>query len=109
MVRMYEMEESCRIIEQALESFPEGGDVTEAIPKRVRPPKGEIYTRVENPRGELGYYVISDGSGNPFRVKARGPSFVNLSVIDEISRGHLVADLVAILGSVDIVLGEIDR
>lgn len=108
MVRVWEMEESCKIIEQALESMPDG-DITEAIPKRVRPPKGEIYTRVENPRGELGYYVISDGTPNPFRVKARGPSFVNLSVIDEISRGQLVADLVAILGSVDIVLGEIDR
>lgn len=108
MVRMWEMEQSIRIIEQALASLPEG-DVSEAIPKRIRPPKGEIYTRVENPRGELGYYVISDGTPNPFRVKSRGPSFVNLSVIDEISRGHLVADLVAILGSVDIVLGEIDR
>ncbi len=108
MVRVWEMEQSCNIIEQALESFPEG-DITEAIPKRIRPPKGEIYTRVENPRGELGYYVISDGSQNPFRVKARGPSFVNLSVIDEISRGHLIADIVAILGSVDIVLGEVDR
>jgi NADH-quinone oxidoreductase subunit D len=108
MVRVWEMEESCRIIEQALASMPEG-DITEAIPKRVRPPKGEIYTRVENPRGELGYYVISDGTPNPARVKVRGPSFVNLSVIDEISRGQLVADLVAILGSVDIVLGEIDR
>ena len=108
MVRVWEMEQSCNIIEQALESFPEG-DITEAIPKRIRPPKGEIYTRVENPRGELGYYVISDGSQNPFRVKARGPSFVNLSVMDEISRGHLIADIVAILGSVDIVLGEVDR
>ncbi|MBN1446827.1 MAG: NADH-quinone oxidoreductase subunit D [Bacteroidetes bacterium] len=108
MVRVWEMEQSCNIIEQALETFPPG-DITEAIPKRIRPPKGEIYTRVENPRGELGYYVISDGSANPFRVKARGPSFVNLSVIDEISRGHLIADIVAILGSIDIVLGEIDR
>jgi NADH-quinone oxidoreductase subunit D len=108
MVRVWEMEESCKIIEQALESMPEG-DITEAIPKRVRPPKGEIYTRVENPRGELGFYVISDGTPNPFRVKTRGPSFVNLSVIDEISRGQLVADVVAILGSIDIVLGEIDR
>ena len=108
MVRVWEMEQSCNIIEQALERFPEG-DITEAIPKRIRPPKGEIYTRVENPRGELGYYVISDGSQNPFRVKARAPSFVNLSVMDEISRGHLIADIVAILGSVDIVLGEVDR
>lgn len=108
MVRVWEMEQSCNIIEQALESFPEG-DITEAIPRRIRPPKGEIYTRVENPRGELGYYIISDGSQNPFRVKARAPSFVNLSVMDEISRGHLIADIVAILGSVDIVLGEVDR
>jgi NADH-quinone oxidoreductase subunit D len=107
-VRMREMEQSCNIIEQALESFPEG-DVTSAIPKRIRPPKGEIYTRVENPRGELGFYVISDGTGNPARVKCRAPAFVNLSVIDEISRGQLIADLVAILGSIDIVLGEIDR
>ncbi len=108
MVRVHEMEQSCRIIEQALESFPEG-DITSAIPKKIRPPKGEIYTRVENPRGELGYYVVSDGTGNPARVKARAPSFVNLAVIDDISRGHLIADVVAILGSVDIVLGEIDR
>jgi NADH-quinone oxidoreductase subunit D len=108
MVRVHEMEQSCRIIEQALESFPEG-DITAAIPKKIRPPKGEIYTRVENPRGELGFYVISDGTANPFRVKSRGPSFVNLMVMDEISRGHLIADIVAILGSVDIVLGEIDR
>jgi NADH-quinone oxidoreductase subunit D len=107
-VRMREMQQSCNIIEQALASLP-AGDVSAAIPKRIRPPKGEIYTRVENPRGELGYYVISDGSGNPFRVKVRPPCFVNLSVIDEISRGHLIADLVAILGSIDIVLGEIDR
>jgi NADH-quinone oxidoreductase subunit D len=109
MVRVNEMEQSCRIIEQALEKLPAEGDVQSAIPKRIRPPKGEIYTRVENPRGELGYYLISDGTGNPFRLKVRGPCFVNLSVIDEISRGHLIADLVAILGSIDIVLGECDR
>ncbi len=109
MVRVWEIEESCRIIEQALETLPAEGDVKAAIPKRIRPTKGEIYTRVENPRGELGYYLMADGSANPFRLKVRGPSFVNLSVIDEISRGHLIADLVAILGSIDIVLGEVDR
>jgi len=108
MVRVWEMEESCKILEQAIESFPEG-DVHSAIPRRVRPPKGEIYVRVENPRGELGYYIISDGTGTPFRIKARAPGFSNLSVINEISKGHMVADVVAILGSVDIVLGEIDR
>ncbi len=107
-VRAREMEQSCNIIEQALEKLPPG-DVTAAIPKRIRPPKGEIYARVENPRGELGYYIISNGTGNPFRVKARAPGFVNLSVINEISQGHMIADLVAILGSIDIVLGEVDR
>ncbi len=107
-VRAWEMEQSCDIIEQALAQLPDG-DVTAAIPKRIRPPKAETYARVENPRGELGYYVISDGTGNPFRVKVRAPGFVNLCVIDEISRGAMVADLVAILGSIDIVLGEIDR
>lgn len=107
-VRAREMEQSCNIVEQALEKFP-AGDVTAAIPKRIRPPKGEIYCRVENPRGELGYYIISNGTGNPFRVKVRAPGFVNLSVINEISQGHMIADLVAILGSIDIVLGEVDR
>lgn len=107
-VRCREMEQSCNIIEQALEKFPTG-DVAAAIPKRIRPPKGEVYARVENPRGELGYYIISNGTGNPFRVKARAPCFVNLSVINDISQGHMIADIVAILGSIDIVLGEIDR
>lgn len=108
-VRVREMEQSCNIIEQALASFPEG-DITSALPKRIRPAKGaEVYARVENPRGELGYYVVSDGTTNPTRVKVRAPSFVNLSVIDEISRGQLIADLIAILGSIDIVLGEVDR
>lgn len=108
-VRVREMEQSCNIIEQALASFPEG-DITSALPKRIRPAKGaEVYARVENPRGELGYYLVSDGTTNPTRVKVRAPSFVNLSVIDEISRGQLIADLIAILGSIDIVLGEVDR
>ena len=107
-VRVLEMEESCKILEQALEQIPEG-DVSSAIPKRVKPPVGEVYGRVENPRGELGYYIISDGTVNPFRVKVRAPSFVNLAVMDELCRGHMVADVIAILGSVDIVLGEIDR
>lgn len=108
-VRVREMEQSCNIIEQALASFPEG-DITSALPKRIRPAKGaEVYARVENPRGELGYYVVSHGTTNPTRVKVRAPSFVNLSVIDEISRGQLIADLIAILGSIDIVLGEVDR
>ncbi len=107
-VRMREMEQSVRIIEQALAGIPPG-NVQAAIPKRIRPEAGEIYTRTETPRGELGYYVISDGSTTPFRVKARSPAFVNLSVLPDISRGAMIADLVLIAGSVDIVLGEVDR
>ncbi len=108
-VRMREMEQSCRIIEQAIAQMPNEGDVKAAIPKKVRPPKGEVYFRAENPKGELGFYVVSDGKDKPYRVKGRAPSFVNLSVLPEISRGYLFADLIVILGSIDIVLGEIDR
>ena len=107
-VRVLEMEQSLRIIEQALDQIPEG-DVSSAIPKRVKPSAGQIYSRVEGPRGELGYFIISDGSVNPFRVKVRGPSFVNLAIMDELCKGHMVADIIAILGSIDIVLGEVDR
>ncbi len=107
-VRVQEMEESLKIIEQAIDQIPEG-DVHAAVPRRVKPPKGTVYSRTENPKGELGYFIISDGSVNPARVKVRGPSFVNLSVLAELSKGHLVADLIAILGSTDIVLGEVDR
>ncbi|HTK82204.1 MAG TPA: NADH-quinone oxidoreductase subunit D [Bacteroidota bacterium] len=107
-VRVREMEQSVKIIEQALAAIPEG-DVQSALPKRIRPDAGEIYVRTETPRGELGFYVISDGSATPYRVKARAPAFVNLSVMSEISRGCMIADLVAIVGSVDIVLGEVDR
>ena len=107
-VRIREMEESLKIIEQAIGQIPEG-DVSSAIPRRVKPPAGQIYSRVESPRGELGYFIISDGSVNPQRVKVRAPSFVNLEVMGELCKGHMVADVVAILGSIDIVLGEIDR
>ena len=107
-MRVREMEESLKIIEQALDQIPEG-DIASAIPKRVKPPVGQVYARVENPRGELGYFIISDGSLNPYRVKVRAPSFVNMEVFGELCKGHMVADVVAILGSIDIVLGEIDR
>jgi NADH-quinone oxidoreductase subunit D len=107
-MRILEMFESLKIIEQAIDNIPEG-DVSSAIPKRIKPPEGQIYSRVENPRGELGYFIISDGSVNPFRVKVRAPSFVNMEVFGELCKDHLVADVVAILGSIDIVLGEIDR
>jgi NADH-quinone oxidoreductase subunit D len=107
-VKVREMEQSVKIIEQALAAIPEG-NVQSAIPKRIRPEHGEIYVRTESPRGELGFYIISDGSTSPYRVKARAPAFVNLSVLPEIARGCMIADLVAIVGSTDIVLGEVDR
>ncbi|HTP13629.1 MAG TPA: NADH-quinone oxidoreductase subunit D [Bacteroidota bacterium] len=107
-VRMREMEQSVNIIEQALAKIPEG-NVQAAIPKRIRPDAGEVYVRTETPRGEIGYYVVSDGTASPYRVKVRAPAFVNLSVLPEISRGAMLADLVLIAGSVDIVLGEVDR
>ena len=102
------MEESCRIIEQALDQLPEG-DVQSAIPKRIKPAVGTVYARVENPRGDLGYFIISDGSTSPYRVKVRAPSFVSMQILNELCKGYMVADVVTILGSIDIVLGEIDR
>jgi len=109
-VRVREIYESCKIIEQAIQQMPkEPCDVRQAVPKRIKPPVGEFYCRAENPKGELGFYIISDGSPKPTRVRARATSFVNLSVLPEISKGYMIADLIMILGSLDIVLGEIDR
>ena len=107
-VRMVEMMESVDIIEQALGGLPEG-PIQEKVPKIIRLPKGEAYIPTETPRGELGFYVISDGKPNAYRVKARGPSFCNLSITHEVARDCLVADVIAIIGSIDIVLGEVDR
>jgi NADH-quinone oxidoreductase subunit D len=107
-VRVREMEQSLKIIEQALERIPDG-DVQSALPRRIRPNAGDVYVRSESPRGEIGFYVVSDGSATPFRVKARAPAFVNLSVCPEICKGYMIADVVAIVGSIDIVLGEVDR
>ncbi len=107
-VRVQEVEQSLRIIEQAIDQIPDG-NVKSEVPRRVKPPAGSIYHRVEAPKGELGYFIVSDGSLNPARVKVRAPSFVSLSAIGEMAKGYLVADVVAILGSLDIVLGEIDR
>ncbi len=107
-VRVREMEESIKITRQALDRLPEG-DVQEHVPKRVKPPKGEVFGRSETPRGELGYYIISDGGNNPFRVKVKSPCFTALSVLPEIAKGQMVADIIAVIGSIDIVMGELDR
>lgn len=108
-VRYREVLESCKILEQAIEQMPTEGDIRASIPKKVRPPKGEIYAKAENPKGELGFYIVSDGKNKPSRVRARATSFVNLSVLPDISKGYMFADLIMILGSIDIVLGEVDR
>ena len=107
-VRVQEMRESAKIVLQALDRMPDG-DVQEKVPKRVKPAKGEVYLRTEAPRGELGFYIVSDGSLKPFRVKARSPCFVAMSLFHEIARGELISDIIALIGSLDIVLGEIDR
>ncbi len=108
-VRILEMRESVKIIRQALNQMPKEGNVHEALPKKIRPPKGSVYSRTETPRGDLGYYIISDGKPKPVRLKMRSPAFTALSVLSEISRGWMLSDVLAILGSLDIVLGEIDR
>jgi NADH-quinone oxidoreductase subunit D len=107
-VRIIEMRQSARIIRQALDGLPEG-DFAAKTSRVLKPRKGEAYSRIEAPKGELGFYVMSDGTPNPYRVKIRGPSFINLAALPAMSKGALLADVVAILGSIDIVLGEIDR
>lgn len=107
-IRVLEMVESVKILEQALDQIPDG-NVQETIPKRIKPAEGQIYTRVENPKGELGYFIVSKGGLQPHRVKVRAPSFIHLGIMGELCKGHLVADIIAILGSIDIVLGEVDR
>src|SRR5262249_23615348 len=108
LVRMEEMRQSHRIIKQALEGMPEG-PVMAKMPKVVKPPLGEVYQTVESPKGELGMYLVSDGTTRPYRLRCRPPCFINLQALRQMSIGHLVADVVAIIGSIDIVLGEVDR
>ena len=107
-MRMREMEESVKIIRQALQQLPTG-EIMGKVPKIIKPPKGEVYTRVEAPRGEVGCYLISDGTTNPYRLHWRSPCYTHLQLIPLLSPGFKVADLVAIIGSIDIVLGEVDR
>ena len=107
-VRVAEMRQSIRIIEQAVEQIPEG-PIMAKVPKVMKPPVGEVYVSIEAPKGELGYFVVSDGSTQPYRLRVRPPSFVNLQALDKMVRGALVADVVAVIGTLDIVLGEVDR
>lgn len=132
-VRLVEMREACKIIHQALDSL-KPGPVLSDYPQICYPPKenvyntieglihhfkiasegfpvpeGEVYQGVENPKGELGFYIVSDGGNKPYRMRIRPPSFVNLQAIEKMSKGNMLADLVAVIGTLDIVLGEIDR
>ena len=108
MARIEEMRESMNIIEQLIDNIPEGPYAVKMKPI-IRLPEGEYYQRVETARGELGVFIISDGNKNPYRLKLRSPNFANLSVLDLISRGFKIADLVAIGGSLDLVIPDIDR
>lgn len=108
-VRIQEMYESMKIVEQALVQMPKG-NVTSSLGRRLpRPPKGEVYVRAENPRGEIGVYLVCDGTDKPYRLKVRPPSFCNLSAIKHLLKDTWIADTVVVLGSLDIVLGEVDR
>jgi NADH-quinone oxidoreductase subunit D len=127
------MRNSLRIVKQALDGIPEGDHVAyvpgvvlppkEEVLKNIEalifqfklvvegfsPPEGEVYHSIEGPKGEIGYYIVSDGSTKPYRVRVRPPCFVNLSALPKMIEGRLLADVVAVIGSIDIVLGEIDR
>jgi len=133
LIRIEEMRQSLRIVRQAIDNLPDGpvrsnnrkyvppprselGKSMEAVihhfklwTEGFRPPEGEVYVRVESPRGELGCYLVSDGSPKPWRVHFRTPSFIHLSMLPHLAKGHLIADLVGIIGTIDIVLGDADR
>ena len=110
MIRLLEMRESIRILEQALKDIPAGPVMDPKAKLRgFRPKPGEAYGRIEAPKGELGFYLISDGGPNPYRYRVRPPSLINLTVLEDMALGENVADVVLIFGSVDIVLGEVDR
>lgn len=114
-VRILEMRESLKILEQALKEIPEGSVMNPKMgpflknPRNFKPPVGEAYARVEAPKGELGFYVVSDGTPQPWRYHVRAPSLINLTILEDMCLGQKVADAITILGSVDIVLGEVDH
>lgn len=107
-VRLQEIREASKIIRQAVETMP-SGDLQAKVPRIIKVPKGEVYVRAENPKGEMGYHVVSEGGRGPYRLKIRSASFSNLSVLPWLLKGQLVPDIIAILGSLDFVLGDVDR
>jgi NADH-quinone oxidoreductase subunit D len=108
LVRMAELRQSVSIVDQALRGLP-GGPYKVDVPLSIRPPVGEAYARIESPKGELGYYVVSDGGTAPYRFHVRAPSLINLSVLKEMVVGSTIADAIVAFGSIDIVIGELDR
>jgi NADH:ubiquinone oxidoreductase subunit D len=109
LIRLDEIRQSIRILEQVIKDMP-GGDIQTGKPQyQVRVPAGEAYGRIEGAKGELGFYVVSNGKPNPWRYHVRAPSFINLSALGIMCKNYKIADVVAILGSIDIVLGETDR
>jgi NADH-quinone oxidoreductase subunit D len=109
LVRMEEMRQANRILGQCLDKLPEGPIMAKRPRVMKAPAGGEAYHSIEGPKGEIGFYIVGDGTANPYRCHVRPPSFINLQVVPELAKGNLVADLVAIIGTTDIVLGEVDR
>ena len=109
LVRLREMRESVKILQQALKQLPEGEVQTGRKRHQVKVPEGEAYARIEGPKGELGFYVVSDGSPNPYRYHIRAGTLINLQALEPTSIGYKIADVVTNLGSIDITLGEVDR
>ncbi len=107
-VRLEEIKQATCIVRQAIDGIP-GGDLQAKVPKIIKVPKGEVYVRAENPKGEMGYHIVSEGGRGPYRLKIRSASFSNLSVLPWLLVGQLIPDIIAILGSLDFVLGDVDR
>ena len=108
-VRMLEMRQSLRILQQAIKQIPGVGEIQTKVPALIRPPVGEVYSHIEAPKGELGFYIVSDNSIAPFRYHIRGPSLLNLSALRDMIIGWKIADAILIFGSIDICMGEVDR
>lgn len=108
LLRMEEIRQSLRILEQAVEQFPEQGEIMGKVPRVIRPPEGEVYASIESPRGEIGCYIVSKGKDKPYRLKFRRPSFVNLQILPKLLVGETMTNLITILGGIDIVVGEVD-
>jgi len=107
-LRVEEIAQSLRILEQAVEQFPKDGEIMGKAPRVLRPPTGDVYAGIESPRGEIGCYIVSKGKDKPYRLKFRRPSFVNLQILPKLLAGQSMTDMIAILGGIDIVVGEVD-